>query len=72
MVPGLYVITNLAVSFRAGHRLGWRYLTLLPFVFAILHISWGIGFWAGLAVFIISPTIVNSNRSQKQQPFTEL
>jgi len=53
MVPGLYIITNLAVSFWTVRRRGWRYLPLLPFVFAILHVSWGVGFWVGLVLFRI-------------------
>jgi len=51
MVPGLYVITNLVVCFRTARRRGWRYLSLLPFVFAILHLGWGAGFWVGLLLF---------------------
>ena len=53
MVLGLYIITNLAVSFWTVRRRGWRYLPLLPFVFAILHVSWGVGFWVGLVLFRI-------------------
>lgn len=51
VVPGLYAITNLAVSFWTARRRGWRYLPLLPFVFAILHLGWGAGFWIGLVLF---------------------
>lgn len=51
IIPGIYTITNLAVSFWTAHSHGWRYLPLIPFVFAILHLSWGAGFWVGLVLF---------------------
>lgn len=51
IVPGLYVISNLVASFRVASQRGRRYLPLLPFIFVILHISWGIGFLVGLTRF---------------------
>ena len=49
IVPAVYAIANLtASSWVAAHRGIWL-LPLLPLVFAIMHISWGAGFWAGLA-----------------------
>jgi len=51
IVPGLYVISNLVASFRVASQRGRRYLPLLPFIFVILHISWGIGFLIGLTRF---------------------
>jgi len=51
IVPGLYVIANLAFCFSTVWRRGWLYLPLLPIVFGILHIGWGVGFWLGLARF---------------------
>ena len=64
IVPVTYIISNLIASSWTAACRGLRYLPLLPVIFVIIHICWGIGFWAGLAVFRISPTIVNSNRSQ--------
>ncbi len=72
IVPVTYIISNLIASSWTAACRGLRYLPLLPVTFVIINISWGIGFWVGLAVFGISATIVNSNRAQKQQPFTEL
>lgn len=72
IVPVTYIIGNLIASSWTAVCRGLRYLPLLPVTFVIINICWGIGFWAGLAVFSISPIIVNSDRLQKQQPFTEL
>lgn len=51
VVPGLYAAANLIASLQAARRHGWRYLPLLPLVFATLHLSWGIGFWSGIVRF---------------------
>lgn len=46
-----YLFANLAASlWTASHR-GWRYLFLLPLVYSILHISYGLGFLVGLLKF---------------------
>jgi GT2 family glycosyltransferase len=47
----VYLITNLAVSVRIAARMGWRQIVRLPIVFAMLHLSYGLGFWAGIARF---------------------
>ncbi|GAB4423034.1 MAG: hypothetical protein Kow0031_01370 [Anaerolineae bacterium] len=47
-VAGSYLLANLLASTIAASRGGWRYLPLLPLVFAALHVGWGAGFWAGL------------------------
>jgi glycosyltransferase involved in cell wall biosynthesis len=48
LVLALYLIMNLAFSLatasRAGYRLFWR----VALVFPTIHVSWGLGFWAGL------------------------
>ena len=51
VIPSLYLLANLAVSFRIAFMRGWKYLFLLPVVFAILHLSYGIGFLGGLFRF---------------------
>lgn len=51
LVFGTYAITNLTFSIQAAKRSGWKYLPLLPVVYAILHISYGTGFLAGLLKF---------------------
>jgi hypothetical protein len=39
-----YVGLSLALSFSIAARKGWRYLPVLPVIFACLHLSWGLGF----------------------------
>lgn len=51
LVPALYLCANLAASIYTAAKRGWKYLLLLPLVFAILHISYGLGFLAGLLKF---------------------
>jgi len=48
IVPAAYVLANLTASFWAAARRGFWLLPLLPLIFAIMHISWGAGFWAGV------------------------
>ncbi len=46
-----YLAANLTASaWAAGHH-GWRYFPLLMIVYAILHLSYGLGFLAGLVKF---------------------
>jgi succinoglycan biosynthesis protein ExoA len=50
-VPFLYLLANLLASIYTAFRKGWHYLPLLPFTFAVLHLSYGLGFLAGLIKF---------------------
>jgi succinoglycan biosynthesis protein ExoA len=50
-IPILYLLANLTVSIYTSYRRGWSALPLLPLVFAILHISYGLGFLVGLFKF---------------------
>ena len=50
-VPALYLIVNLAAAIAASRHRGWHHLPLLSIVFAILHFSWGLGYWAGVGRF---------------------
>ena len=50
-IPLLYLLANLLGSFYTAARRGWNYLMYLPVIFAILHISYGLGFLTGLAKF---------------------
>lgn len=59
-VVGSYLLANLVASTISARRGGWKYLPLLPLVFAAVHVAWGIGFWVGL----ISPPA--SRRSGRQ------
>ena len=47
----VYLVANLVVSMRIAARTGWRHILRVPIVFAILHLSYGLGFWAGMARF---------------------
>ena len=44
-----YLSLSLAFSFSIAARKGWRYLPILPIIFACLHLSWGLGFLYSLA-----------------------
>ncbi|MCH7663448.1 MAG: hypothetical protein IH859_06225 [Chloroflexi bacterium] len=47
----LYVFTFLIASLYTSSKHGWKYLLLLPATFAILHLSYGVGFLFGLFKF---------------------
>jgi succinoglycan biosynthesis protein ExoA len=51
LVLGAYMLANLSASFYTAVRYGWRYLPILPFAFAIVHLSYGSGFLIGLVKF---------------------
>ena len=51
LVAGSYALANLVASIWTVHKDSWRHLFLLPVVFAILHISYGLGFLTGLVWF---------------------
>jgi GT2 family glycosyltransferase len=51
LMPLCYLSANLLASFYTASKHGWRSLTRLPLVFAILHLSYGLGFLAGLVKF---------------------
>jgi glycosyltransferase involved in cell wall biosynthesis len=51
LAVGSYAVANVAASVVTARRHGGRHLRRLPVVFAILHLSYGSGFLAGLARF---------------------
>lgn len=51
LVSCSYVLANLSFSVWISYKHGWKYLPLLPIVFAILHLSYGLGFLAGIVKF---------------------
>lgn len=51
LMPAVYLIAVILASAHASSQGGWQYFPLLPLVFATLHVSWGLGFFAGLARF---------------------
>jgi len=50
-VPLAYLFSNLSASLWIASRRSWTSLLCLPLIFAILHLSYGLGFWAGLLKF---------------------
>ncbi len=51
-VPLAYVAASVAASLSAARKAGWAVLPLLPLVYAILHVAYGLGFLAGLVRFM--------------------
>jgi glycosyltransferase involved in cell wall biosynthesis len=51
VIAGAYVVANVAASIATARRAGWRYLALLPVVYSVLHVSYGLGFAKGLLAF---------------------
>ena len=41
-----YALANMGASWAAARRVGWRTLPRLPLVFTLMHVAWGLGFWA--------------------------
>jgi glycosyltransferase involved in cell wall biosynthesis len=50
---GLYLGSNVAASVSAAAPKRWRYLPILPLVFACYHFGYGIGFLKGVVDFIV-------------------
>ena len=50
-IAGVYLLANLLASILIAAKKGWNHLMLLPLVFVILHISYGLGFLVGLIKF---------------------
>lgn len=48
-----YAIANLSASFITAARSGWRFLPVLPLVFACYHFGYGIGFLRGVISCLI-------------------
>lgn len=48
---GLYALANLAASVFTARKGNWHLLPRLPLTFAVLHLSYGLGFVAGLIKF---------------------
>ena len=51
VIPGMYIIANVSASVWTARKTGLVHLPLLPIVFAILHVSYGLGFLLGLIKF---------------------
>jgi cellulose synthase/poly-beta-1,6-N-acetylglucosamine synthase-like glycosyltransferase len=44
----IYALLSLYFTLRCGWGLRWSVALRLPWVFAVIHLSWGCGFWIGL------------------------
>ena len=51
-VAGTYLLANLAASGITASKNGWGHFLLLSLVYAILHLSYGLGFLVGLVKFV--------------------
>lgn len=51
LIIALYLITNLCASLYSSLKRGWSHIFALPIIYAILHLSYGSGFLAGLVKF---------------------
>ncbi len=48
-----YGVLLLAASIATAEKRGWGLLPILPFVFVVYHVSYGVGFLAGMAHFLL-------------------
>ena len=51
VIPVTYLIASLAFSAGISLKKGLHYLPILPVTFLTIHLSWGLGFYAGLLRF---------------------
>jgi succinoglycan biosynthesis protein ExoA len=51
LIAGSYIVANFAASISLGRKNNWSSLLLLPLAFAVLHLSYGLGFLVGLVMF---------------------
>lgn len=51
VIMGSYIIANLIASFSIFSYQGWKRFFLLPIVYTILHVSYGLGFLIGFVKF---------------------
>jgi len=51
LVVGTYAVALLVASIWTASRRGWEHVSSLPLIYTILHVSYGLGFFVGLAKF---------------------
>jgi glycosyltransferase involved in cell wall biosynthesis len=44
----VYAVANIGASAITAARSSWRFLPILPAIFLVLHVAWGIGFLSGI------------------------
>ena len=54
LILASYLACSLAFSVALARRHGWRYVWGLPVTFAVIHVSWGLGFWWGWIRFVFN------------------
>ncbi len=47
-VLALYTALSCLFALIQAKKWGWRYLPLIPWIFLLLHVAWGAGFWVGI------------------------
>ncbi len=62
-----YALAALIMAALTAARRGWRHLPRLPLIFAVLHISWGLGFWRGLFMPRLEPLPVPDRLYESQR-----
>ena len=62
-LAGLYFFLSIGAAFLIARRDGWRFLAVLPIVFATYHLAYGLGFVLGLAY---SPMTVDGHSRLRQ------
>jgi succinoglycan biosynthesis protein ExoA len=62
-MAAVYAFVTIIASVMAGRRHGWAILAYLPFVFTTYHLSYGLGFVAGLRWYFSSPAQALSGQS---------
>ena len=60
ILPVIYLCANLFFSFKISCKSTLLNILILPFIFIIIHFSWGIGFWLGLLKF----GLIHKNKDQ--------
>ena len=67
-VASLYLTANLGASTGTALRRGLRYLPLLSPTYAVVHLAWGLGFWAGMLRFGVPIASLFSLRQAFRRP----
>ncbi|MBN2569749.1 MAG: glycosyltransferase family 2 protein [Deltaproteobacteria bacterium] len=51
---GTYMVVNIYVSSQSARKKGWKILPILPIVFLVLHLGYGMGYLKGIFDFTLS------------------
>lgn len=53
-IAGLYALAALVASMLVARSKGWRLFWALPITYAVVHLSWGLGFWWSWVRFVLA------------------